>query len=87
MRQWLEIFLAEKRFEEVLAIEARLLRFGVLDDDTLKYALAYVHYSAQQFDESEAYLKSISDEKVYANSVKLLKAIEVNRKQSAHAEQ
>lgn len=79
LRQWMEIMLEEENYEEILAVEERLSRFGILKSDKLRYAMAYVHFLAEDFDASEKYLKGISDPQIFKNSVKLLEAIEVYR--------
>lgn len=79
LKNWLEILLAEEKYEEILAIEERLKRYGTLKDDKMRYAMAYVHFISEQYDQSETYLKGISDPKIFKNAVKLLKAIEVYR--------
>ena len=79
LRQWMEIMLEEENYEEILAVEERLARFGVLKSDKLRYAMAYVHFLSEDFVASEGYLKGISDPQIFKNSVKLLEAIEVYR--------
>jgi len=77
LKNWMEILLEEENYEEILAIEERLNRYGVLKDDKLRYAMAYVHFINENFSASENYLKGISDPAIFKNSVKLLEAIEV----------
>lgn len=79
LRQWMEIMLEEEKYEEILAVEERLIRFGILKSDKLRYAMAYVHFLSEDFDASEKYLKGISDPQIFKNSVKLLEAIELYR--------
>ena len=79
LKNWLEILLAAESYEEILAIEERLVRFGILKEDKLRYAMAYVHFVTEDYEASEGYLKGISDPKIFNNSVKLLEAIEMMR--------
>jgi tetratricopeptide (TPR) repeat protein len=79
LKNWMEILLVEESYEEILAIEERLVRYGVLKDDKLMYAMAYVHFISENYDASESFLKGISDPQVFKSSIKLLKAIELVR--------
>ena len=82
LSQWMEIMLEEQNYEEILAVEQRLSRFGILKTDKLRYAMAYVHFLSENYNASESYLKGISDPQIFKNSVKLLEAIEVYRARS-----
>ena len=79
LKNWMEILLVEESYEEILAIEERLVRYGILKDDKLRYAMAYVHFISENYDTSESFLKGISDPQVFKNSIKLLEAIELVR--------
>ena len=68
LRNHLEILLAKEKYEEILAIESRLSRYGILKEDRLRYAMAYVHFLSEDFDASEKYLTGISDPKIFKNS-------------------
>ena len=83
LKNWLEILLQEEKYEEILAIEDRLVRYGILKEDKMKYAMAYVHFISENLDEAEKYLEDIADAKVFKNALKLLDAIKVFRGQKA----
>lgn len=76
MKQRLAILLELERFEQVIAMEPRLSRLGLLDDQNIRYALAYAEFKVGNFAGSEVHLKRIDDAKLYEASLQLRRAME-----------
>ncbi len=66
----------KKSFEQAAALEMRLKRLGLLDEDGIKYALAYVFYQTQEYGKAVSYLSGIDDSILFRQSSQLRKAIE-----------
>ena len=73
------ILLEMKRYEEALALEARLRGLGLLEDDTLRYALAYVNYQAGHYDRSLEYINQIIATELVDKATRLKSAIELTK--------
>lgn len=71
------LLLALERFEEALAIIPRLERTGLLEDENLLYASAYVYFKVQKYGEAVEYLNRIRGERLFRQATKLRKAIKV----------
>jgi hypothetical protein len=78
-KQRFNLLLEQNRYEEAMALEARLKRLGALNEDSMRYAMAYVHFNAQHFDEASAYLNQISSSGFFREASQLRKAIEMMR--------
>lgn len=79
VRQRLGILIELGRFEQAVALEPRLSRLGLFEEEAIRYAFAYSLYRVGDLTEAEAYLKGIADPLFYEKSISLLKAIEVCR--------
>lgn len=75
MRQRLGLLIELSRYEEAIAVERRLSRLGLLEQDPVTYALAYAFFQIGKYDRAERYLKTIRDPEIFAKSVELLRAI------------
>lgn len=76
MKQRLSILLALERFEQIVAMEPRLSRLGLLNDQNIRYALAYAEFKTGNFNSSEAHIKRIEDRNLYEAALQLRKAME-----------
>ncbi len=76
VRQRLGILIELGRFEEAAALEDRVSRLGLLDDDAIRYAMAYILYRIGDLVGAEKYLKGILDQVHYDKSMVLLSTIE-----------
>lgn len=70
-RQRVALLLALKRYDEVLALHRPLARIGLLEEDAVRYALAYAAYRAGRFQLVEPYLSAIRDPKVFRQAAEL----------------
>jgi len=55
-KQRIAIYLEFGAFERVVATDSGLERSGLLEDENIRYALAYAYYMTSDFDKSEAQL-------------------------------
>lgn len=74
--QRLSILLEAQRYEEALALLPRIERLGLLEDDRMKYAVAFVYFQTQNFHKTQAYLGKITSPEVFSQAVALRKALE-----------
>jgi tetratricopeptide (TPR) repeat protein len=79
VKQRLGILIELGRFEQAVALEPRLSRLGLFEEESIRYAFAYSLYRVGDLDEAESYLKAIADPLFYDKSISLMKAIEVCR--------
>ena len=74
-KQRTSILLDQQRFEEVADMGTRLERVGLLEDQSLLYALAYANFKAGDFDDAERYIKRISDPRHFEHATQLRQII------------
>ncbi|MCX8048090.1 MAG: hypothetical protein N3A55_00325 [Methylohalobius sp.] len=70
-RQRVALLLALQRYDEVLAMERPLVRAGLLEEDAVRYALAYAAYRAGKLKQVEPYLSAISDPQIFRQAAEL----------------
>ncbi len=75
-KQRLSILLEMKRYEQAAALEGRLSRLGLLKDEKVRYAMAYVFYKRNDYQKAREYLKGIEDPELFRQATDLLKALE-----------
>lgn len=71
VRQRLGLLLEQQRFDQAAALDPRLRRLGLLDDEELAYAMAYAHFRAGDFDRSEDLLKGLSAPHLFRQATSL----------------
>jgi tetratricopeptide (TPR) repeat protein len=76
-KQRLGILLELNRFEEAASLEKRLSRLNLLDDDRVRYAMAYVAFNIGNFEKAREYLSKINDPALFRSATELMKAMEV----------
>ena len=76
-RQRLAILVEMKRYEEAAAMEPRLSRLGLLEDEDVRYALAYSYFMTRRFDPAREHLKKITRADLFRSAAQLFKAMEV----------
>ena len=79
-RQRLSILLDAGRFEEAASLQSRIERLGLLDDQDVCYAMAYVQYRVGEYDAAETLLNLITKPELFDNRVKLTEAINALRR-------
>lgn len=76
LRQRLAILLDLRDFESVTAMARDLERARLLEDEPIRYALAYCHYKVGDFDKSEALLTGLSDPGLFRKAAELRQSME-----------
>lgn len=74
-RQRLGLLLEYGRWDQVLALEKRIERLGLLEDSAVSYALAYARFRIGDLDAAEQHLRRITDPQVFAQTHPLRAAI------------
>lgn len=75
-KQQVAIYIDRGEFEKVIGLKDALDRYGLLDDDALRYALAYAYYVVKDYDEAEEHLKKIVDNELFSKATIIRKNIE-----------
>ena len=57
LKQLVAIYLDRGEFEKVIGLKDGLERYNLLEDDNLRYALAYSYYMAKDYPNAEIQLK------------------------------
>ncbi len=74
-RQRLGLLIEQELFEEACALEPRLSRLGLLDDEPVKYAVAYALFKIQDYERAEARLRGIKDAEIFEQASELRRII------------
>ncbi|MCK6545478.1 tetratricopeptide repeat protein [Myxococcota bacterium] len=75
-RQRLELLVEAERFGQAVALDARLARLGLLDDQKTTYALAYAHWAAGDRRRLEELLTSLTEPELFDRVVAIRRALE-----------
>ncbi|MGM0558807.1 MAG: tetratricopeptide repeat protein [Myxococcota bacterium] len=76
-KQRVSILLDQRRFVNIAAMEARLSRLGLLEDQNILYTLAYANFKAGDYEDAERLLRRITDSELFKSAVELRRAIQV----------
>ena len=76
LHQRLGILLARDAYEQIAAMDRDLRRNGLLDDESVRYALAYAHFRTGGFDRVDELLSGISDPDLFRKATELRRAME-----------
>jgi tetratricopeptide (TPR) repeat protein len=79
VRQKFQLLVEQRRYEEALAMEESLGRIGALDDDGMKYAIAYLYYTLGKYGEAQKYLNRIANPAFNSTVSQLRRVIETAR--------
>ncbi len=82
LKQKIAIYIDSGEFRKVIGLTKALKRYKMLDDDNMRYALAYSYYMAGDYDGAERYLKNISDSELFSKATVIRKNIEKCRDNS-----
>jgi len=75
-RQRLNLLVEQERYVQAVALDARLSRLGLLEDQQLAYALAYAHFVAGDRPRLEALLSQITDVDLFSRGTAIRRALE-----------
>jgi thioredoxin-like negative regulator of GroEL len=76
LRQRLGLLLEQKSYEQAAAMERDLRRNGLLEDESIRYALAYAHFRTGGFDRVDDLLTGIADPDLFRKATELRRAME-----------
>ena len=77
LKQRLSILLALKRFELVANMESALSRNGLLDDQHVRYALAYAFFSTGRHAAANDHLDHLTDADLFRRGIELRRLMEI----------
>ncbi|MEA1893164.1 MAG: hypothetical protein U9N33_10710 [Campylobacterota bacterium] len=76
LKQKIAIYLNAQEYRKIIGLQRALKRYKMLDDDNLRYALAYSYYMSGDYINSEIHLKYISDSELFSKATVIRKNIE-----------
>lgn len=76
-KQRLSIFLALKQYERAANMESSLYRTGLLEDQDVRYALAYALFSSNRFPEANKHLDHLKNAELFRKGTELRRLMEV----------
>ena len=76
LRQNIAIFLNAGEYRKIIGLEKALKRYKMLDDENLRYALAYSYYMSDDYKNAEEQLKYITDSELFSKATVIRKNIE-----------
>ena len=76
LRQRLAIYLQLGRFEQVISMQDALKRVGLLDDEDIRYAVAYALFKSGDFAAAETQLASLERPDLFRKAAELRRAIQ-----------
>ena len=75
-RQRLALYLELQNYEQAAAMEMPLRRVGLLDDEDLRYAIAYAQFKTGEFDAAEENLSALNRPDLFRKAAELRRAIQ-----------
>ena len=81
-KQKVAIYIGKGEFEKVIGLKDALDRYGLLQNDNMRYALAYAYYMVKDYDRAEEHLKKIEDDELFSKATVIRKNIEKCRSNS-----
>ncbi len=75
-RQRLALYLELQNYEQAAAMEIPLRRVGLLDDEDLRYAIAYAQFKTGEFDAAEQNLSALTRPDLFRKAAELRRAIQ-----------
>ncbi len=76
MRQRLGLLLRMSQFEQAAGLAPRLSRLGLLEDEDIRYALAYACFKVGDYDAAEVHLKKLTRSDLFRNAADLRAAMQ-----------
>lgn len=76
LRQRLALYLELGNFEQAAAMETPLRRVGLLEDEDLRYAIAYAHFMTGDFAAAETLLAALDRPDLFRKAAELRRAIQ-----------
>ena len=76
LKQKIAIYVDRQEYEKIIGLIDALKRYKMLDDDAIRYAVAYAYYMAKDYEEAEKQLKKITDNELFSKATIIRKNIE-----------
>ncbi|MDQ7042187.1 MAG: hypothetical protein Q9M34_01510 [Sulfurimonas sp.] len=76
LKQKIAIYLNVGEYRKIIGLKKALKRYKMLNDDNLRYALAYSYYMSGDYKSAEAELKYIQDSELFSKATVIRKNIE-----------
>ena len=76
VKQKIAIFIEREEFEKVIALKDALYRYNMLEDENLRYALAYSYFMVKDFTKAEYHLKKLTKNALFSKATMIRKNIE-----------
>ena len=76
LKQKIAIYVDREEYEKIIGLIDALKRYKMLDDDAIRYAVAYAYYMAKDYEEAEVQLKQITDNELFFKATIIRKNIE-----------
>ena len=76
LKQKIAIYVDRGEYEKIIGLIDALKRYKMLQDDTLRYAVAYAYYMSKDYDAAEEQLKKINDDELFSKATIIRKNIE-----------
>ena len=76
LKQKIAIYVEREEYENIIGLIDALERYKMLDDDNIRYAVAYAYYMAKDYEEAEKQLKMITDDELFSKATIIRKNIE-----------
>jgi hypothetical protein len=73
LKQRIAIYIEFGAYERIIVSEKALRRSGLIEDETIRYALAYSYYMTHNFDKSENQLQQLTRPDLFAKATELRK--------------
>ncbi|HRB20390.1 MAG TPA: CDC27 family protein [Nitrosomonas sp.] len=77
LKQRLSLLLALKRFENAANMESSLYRTGLLEDQDVRYALAYALFSSRRFPQAAKHLDHLTSAELFRKGTELRRLMEI----------
>lgn len=81
-KQQVAIYIGKGEFEKIIGLKDAMDRYGLLQNDNMRYALAYAYYMVKDYDNAEDHLKKIEDDELFSKATEIRKNIEKCRSNS-----
>ena len=75
-KQRMALMLDLSRFEELAAMAPRLIRLGLMEDENLRYALAYAYFMTRDFTKATKLLRGYQDPILFKRAIALREAMD-----------
>lgn len=76
LKQKIAIYLESQEFSKIIGLQKALQRYKMLDDENLRYTLAYAYYMVGDYKQSESQLKYITNDELFSKATVIRSNIE-----------